>query len=90
MDALEKTAKMCDVPIEQIFKEICDSYDIHQRRRIMFWNAYQTEAFLPPFVIISCQAILLAIHEDRLVRHVGDKRMFDWSDAKALMERRKK
>lgn len=90
VDALEKVSKLVDVPIEQIFLEICDSYDINQKRRMMFWIAYRTECYLPPFVVISCLSIVSAVYENRLARHVGDTKMFDWQDAKALMERRRK
>ncbi len=59
MDLLERTAKLLEISPEQLFREICQSQLVEKRRRIALWIGYVTELYLPPFVELSCQAILL-------------------------------
>ncbi len=58
MDILERAAKICEIQPKQLFREICDSNLIEKRRRIALWTGYETELFLPPFIELSCDAIL--------------------------------
>lgn len=59
MDVLERAAKLLEKPIDELFRDICDSQKIEKRRRIALWTGYRTELFIPPFVQLSCHAILL-------------------------------
>jgi len=85
MDALVKTASEYEVSPRQIFSEICDSYKLDKGREIMLWEGYKTEQFLPTFILIACQYLLISLYEDRLVRHI-DTPLFTWADAQRLMQ----
>ncbi len=58
MDELEQAAKLSEVDPEQLFYEICDSQKIGKQRKWALWSGYDTERFLPPFVVLSCVAII--------------------------------
>lgn len=59
MDSLEQAAKLLDIQPIMLFREICDSQKIEKRRRVALWDGYRTELYLPPFVELSCHAVIL-------------------------------
>ncbi len=58
MDELEQASKLCEVDLKQLFYEICDSQHIEVRRKRALWTGYRTELYIPPFVLLSCIAII--------------------------------
>ncbi len=88
VDILVKTAAAYGISTRQIFSEICESYKLDEGRECMLWEGYRQELFLPAFILISCQYLLISLYEDRLCRHI-DTPLFTWADAQRLMQERK-
>ncbi len=58
MDKLEEAAKLLEIKPEKLFQELCDTHGIEKRRRVALLTGYTTELYLPPFIELSCVALI--------------------------------